>query len=462
MFFDSTACIWEGLGEFHYLIADSQDAWSFVKTCSLLAQRNTSVVDAARDACVCLSTPGQGRSHRADEHTEVKQLLVLQTPAARARKMGSPACNTPFPSASRNQRTGTPASKERPRCFASVHLATLRRDVSQSDAMRRDATLAADDELINFLGPRLFHLGEPGSIPGGVALVFSYVRIVLDDAACWRGFSRGSAVSPALSFRRCSILISLHPNRSQDIDYVTWYAGAEGDEDDGGDAIADAERAAEVGGDVADDRRHDADGEDGHDEADVATQQLYAPTPPPHSSLVLHPPPSPTHTHTHAHTQGRTYHELSGGQTTQPRELSSYKCRVTAVVSCLSGLCDYGIRNFPPRPKLLPVSAGPHQRLACATLRSYSRIPDRAKPGYFNCVVCHEVIVSGLTTLQMLHRRLHPGIDCSRKNRTVHKERCANTFTATCMNMWCARWHKRWERPASDHLSKCGVSELRK
>ncbi|KAJ8871707.1 hypothetical protein PR048_028034 [Dryococelus australis] len=52
------------------------------------------------------------------------------------------------------------------------------------------------------------HLGETGSIPGGVAPGFSHVGIVPEDA----GFSWGSPVPSALAFRRCYILTSLHPS----------------------------------------------------------------------------------------------------------------------------------------------------------------------------------------------------------------------------------------------------------
>ncbi|KAJ8898130.1 hypothetical protein PR048_003490 [Dryococelus australis] len=44
------------------------------------------------------------------------------------------------------------------------------------------------------------HLGEPGSIPDGVAPVFSHVRIVPDDASVWL-VSLGSSDSTALAFR---------------------------------------------------------------------------------------------------------------------------------------------------------------------------------------------------------------------------------------------------------------------
>ncbi|KAJ8880157.1 hypothetical protein PR048_016622 [Dryococelus australis] len=49
--------------------------------------------------------------------------------------------------------------------------------------------------------------GEPSSIPGEV--VYESCRTM----PLVSGFSRGSPVSPALSFRRCSILASLHPHR---------------------------------------------------------------------------------------------------------------------------------------------------------------------------------------------------------------------------------------------------------
>ncbi|KAJ8865851.1 hypothetical protein PR048_033374 [Dryococelus australis] len=54
-----------------------------------------------------------------------------------------------------------------------------------------------------------FYQREPGSIPGRLIPGFLQVGIVPDDAR----FSRGSPVSLALLFRRCSILASLHPRR---------------------------------------------------------------------------------------------------------------------------------------------------------------------------------------------------------------------------------------------------------
>ncbi|KAJ8879645.1 hypothetical protein PR048_020253 [Dryococelus australis] len=56
------------------------------------------------------------------------------------------------------------------------------------------------------------HLGELDLIPGRVAPGFSHWGIVQDDATGPR-FSQGSPVSPALPFRRCSILTSHHPHR---------------------------------------------------------------------------------------------------------------------------------------------------------------------------------------------------------------------------------------------------------
>ncbi|KAJ8888298.1 hypothetical protein PR048_007785 [Dryococelus australis] len=59
-----------------------------------------------------------------------------------------------------------------------------------------------------------FHLGKPGSIHGAAAAPgFPHVGIVLDDAAVRRVFSGYLPFSPALSFRHCSVLITLHPRR---------------------------------------------------------------------------------------------------------------------------------------------------------------------------------------------------------------------------------------------------------
>ncbi|KAJ8894891.1 hypothetical protein PR048_000198 [Dryococelus australis] len=60
------------------------------------------------------------------------------------------------------------------------------------------------------------HHSDPGSIPSRVTSGFSHVRIVPDDTADQRVFS-GYPVSPALSFRRCSILTSITLIGSQDL-----------------------------------------------------------------------------------------------------------------------------------------------------------------------------------------------------------------------------------------------------
>ncbi|KAJ8877064.1 hypothetical protein PR048_021516 [Dryococelus australis] len=54
--------------------------------------------------------------------------------------------------------------------------------------------------------------GGPGSIPGRVTPGFSHVGIVPDDAAAGRRVFPGISRSPVLSFRRCSILISITPS----------------------------------------------------------------------------------------------------------------------------------------------------------------------------------------------------------------------------------------------------------
>ncbi|KAJ8889036.1 hypothetical protein PR048_008530 [Dryococelus australis] len=56
------------------------------------------------------------------------------------------------------------------------------------------------------------HVSEPGPIPGGASPTISHEGIVLDEPLV-RGFSPGSPVYPALAFRHCSILTSLHPHR---------------------------------------------------------------------------------------------------------------------------------------------------------------------------------------------------------------------------------------------------------
>ncbi|KAJ8880925.1 hypothetical protein PR048_017398 [Dryococelus australis] len=58
------------------------------------------------------------------------------------------------------------------------------------------------------------HQGEPGSISGGVTPSF-YMWESCRTMPLAGGFSRGSPVSFALAFRRCSILTSLHPHRSR-------------------------------------------------------------------------------------------------------------------------------------------------------------------------------------------------------------------------------------------------------
>ncbi|KAJ8891439.1 hypothetical protein PR048_003967 [Dryococelus australis] len=62
------------------------------------------------------------------------------------------------------------------------------------------------------------HLGEPGSIPGGVTLELSHCRELCRTMPLVGRFSRGSPVSPVPVFRRRPILTSLHLIGSQDID----------------------------------------------------------------------------------------------------------------------------------------------------------------------------------------------------------------------------------------------------
>ncbi|KAJ8873479.1 hypothetical protein PR048_024297 [Dryococelus australis] len=63
-----------------------------------------------------------------------------------------------------------------------------------------------------------FHLGEPGSIPGGVAPGFPHVGIVPDDAAGQWVFSGISRFLPALSFRWCSIPLRFFLIGTQNLD----------------------------------------------------------------------------------------------------------------------------------------------------------------------------------------------------------------------------------------------------
>ncbi|KAJ8868576.1 hypothetical protein PR048_030114 [Dryococelus australis] len=60
---------------------------------------------------------------------------------------------------------------------------------------------------------RVSHLGEPCSVPGGVAPVFTHVGNALDDAARPAGFLGDLPFTPTLAFWRCSILTLLHPHR---------------------------------------------------------------------------------------------------------------------------------------------------------------------------------------------------------------------------------------------------------
>ncbi|KAJ8865870.1 hypothetical protein PR048_033393 [Dryococelus australis] len=68
------------------------------------------------------------------------------------------------------------------------------------------------DRRCRAVSPLASHQSEPGSIPGRVT-GFSHVGIVLLVG----GFSRGSPVSPAISFRCCSILTSIILIGSQDL-----------------------------------------------------------------------------------------------------------------------------------------------------------------------------------------------------------------------------------------------------
>lgn len=56
---------------------------------------------------------------------------------------------------------------------------------------------------------------------------------------------------------------------------LTGDAGTEGDENHRGDGILNTQSAAEVRGDVADYRRHDADSQDADDEAQITAGDIY-------------------------------------------------------------------------------------------------------------------------------------------------------------------------------------------
>ncbi|KAJ8868656.1 hypothetical protein PR048_030195 [Dryococelus australis] len=61
------------------------------------------------------------------------------------------------------------------------------------------------------------HQGDPGSIPGGITSNFRMWGSCRTTPLVG-GFTRGSPVSPALSFRPCSVLILITPIGSQDLD----------------------------------------------------------------------------------------------------------------------------------------------------------------------------------------------------------------------------------------------------
>ncbi|KAJ8886019.1 hypothetical protein PR048_012225 [Dryococelus australis] len=68
-----------------------------------------------------------------------------------------------------------------------------------------------------------FHLGEPGSIPGGAAPEFLYVGETCQMMPLVGGFSRGSPIFPALAFRRCSIPRStLIGSQNLDVKVAAW------------------------------------------------------------------------------------------------------------------------------------------------------------------------------------------------------------------------------------------------
>ncbi|KAJ8888026.1 hypothetical protein PR048_007511 [Dryococelus australis] len=93
-------------------------------------------------------------------------------------------------------------------CSSQTQCAAARRSVQQPDAVcssQRTVSLLASD------------LGDPGSIPGRATLDFR-LRESCRTMPLMVGFSLGSPVSPALSFRRCSILTSITLIGSQDLD----------------------------------------------------------------------------------------------------------------------------------------------------------------------------------------------------------------------------------------------------
>ncbi|KAJ8881597.1 hypothetical protein PR048_018083 [Dryococelus australis] len=79
----------------------------------------------------------------------------------------------------------------------------------------KDNLVTSHDRCRGCGGVTVRLLGEPDYNPAEIAPKFPHVEIVPDDTACWSASFLGflSPVSPALAFRRCSILTSFHPHR---------------------------------------------------------------------------------------------------------------------------------------------------------------------------------------------------------------------------------------------------------
>ncbi|KAJ8883706.1 hypothetical protein PR048_015560 [Dryococelus australis] len=164
-------------------------------------------------AMVMTPLPGRIRIHTRTTHspspanlTTPDRHATLQD-ASPVRKNDPPpaACDKRTEDLPRRRRKGT---NPRPSDYKST---TLPLSCKGSDHLRYHAKLKQREENICVharLPPRRTGLNpRPGNTPG-----FSQVGILPDDAA-GRRVTRGYPVFPALSFRSCSILTSLHPHR---------------------------------------------------------------------------------------------------------------------------------------------------------------------------------------------------------------------------------------------------------
>ncbi|KAJ8880252.1 hypothetical protein PR048_016718 [Dryococelus australis] len=163
--------------------------------------------------------------HRAPEYTDsCIMCLFPRTPAARSRRVSASkqkldrihAQHSPGVISEWPDRKPNPGPPERE--SSELPLRHLARRTLQFASFRGNVRHTSSYMVIVTVSLLAYHLIDPGSIPGLATADFMWESCRTMPFV--GGYSRGSPVSPALSFRHCSMLTSITLIGSQDLDDI--------------------------------------------------------------------------------------------------------------------------------------------------------------------------------------------------------------------------------------------------